>query len=110
MPRMSEDCSSAFCPQYEPLHTCLIFRHLASAFRLPTRLLFLFLLILNHSIAINASAQSAAATLVGTVTDEAGAVVPNVNIAVINIQQGFQRASKTDDEGSFVPCYPQAIT
>ena len=47
-------------------------------------------------------AQSATATLSGTVTDEAGAVIPGVNITVINIAQGFQRSAVTNGEGIFV--------
>ena len=100
MPRISEDCSSAFCPQYELLQVRSGFRQLASTFRSPACISFLFLLVLTNS--FSSRAQSASATLGGTVTDQAGAVVPNVNIAVINIEQGFQRSTKTDDEGSFV--------
>jgi len=48
------------------------------------------------------SAQSASATLSGTVMDQDGAVVPGVNIAVISIAQGFQRSTTTSDEGIFV--------
>lgn len=47
-------------------------------------------------------AQSATATLSGTVTDEAGAVVSGANIAVINIAQNFQRSTTTNSEGIFV--------
>ena len=47
-------------------------------------------------------AQSATATLSGTVTDEAGAVIPGVNITVINIAQVFQRSTITNDDGRFV--------
>jgi len=47
-------------------------------------------------------AQGATATLSGVVMDQAGAVVPGVNIAVISIAQGFQRTTTTSDEGTFV--------
>ncbi len=47
-------------------------------------------------------AQGATATLSGVVTDQTGAVVPGVNIAVISIAQGFQRTTTTNDEGIFV--------
>ena len=102
MPRMSEDCSSAFCPQYELLQIRSVFHQLASTLRSQACISFLLLLVLTNSFATSARAQSASATLGGTVTDQAGAVVPNVNVAVINIEQGFQRSTKTDDEGSFV--------
>jgi hypothetical protein len=62
----------------------------------------LLLLALNNAIALSVRAQSATATLGGTVIDQNGAVVPGVNIAVINIEQGFQRSTKTDEEGAFV--------
>lgn len=102
MPRMSEDYPSAFCPQYELFQIRSVSRQLVSTFRSPACVSFLFLLILAHAFAMNAGAQSASSTLAGTVTDQSGAVVPNVNIAVINIEQGFQRSARTDDEGSFV--------
>lgn len=47
-------------------------------------------------------AQSATAVLSGKVTDETGAVISGVNIAVINIAQNFQRSTTTNDEGIFV--------
>jgi hypothetical protein len=111
MPRMPEDCSCAFCP---PCNLTSISR---SAFRklvatpdpftfisfrfVQTLVCLLILLTLNSSLAINVRAQGTTATLVGTVIDEAGAVVPGVNIAVINIEQAVQRFAKTDDEGFF---------
>ena len=62
----------------------------------------LFVFILHISLATNAYAQSGTATLSGTVTDPAGALVPGANIAVINISQGFERSTTTSSEGSFV--------
>ena len=47
-------------------------------------------------------AQSANATLSGVVTDQNGAVIQGVNIAVISIAQGFQRTTTTNGEGIFV--------
>ncbi|HEV2836987.1 MAG TPA: carboxypeptidase regulatory-like domain-containing protein [Pyrinomonadaceae bacterium] len=61
----------------------------------------LFLLIVSADSPVT-KAQSPTATLTGTVTDPNEAVVPGVNIAVINIAQGFQRTTVTDSEGSFV--------
>src|ERR1044072_1529235 len=46
-------------------------------------------------------AQSATATLSGIVTDQAGAVVPGVNISLISIAQGFTRTAITNEEGTF---------
>jgi hypothetical protein len=63
-------------------------------------LLLLFTLV--AAIANGAYAQGATATLSGVVTDQTGAVVPAVNIAVISIAQGFQRTATTNDEGVFV--------
>jgi Carboxypeptidase regulatory-like domain/TonB-dependent Receptor Plug Domain len=51
---------------------------------------------------ISVSPQSATATLSGTVVDQNGAVVPGVNVAVINLGQGFQRSATTQSEGNFV--------
>jgi len=65
----------------------------------------LYLLLLftfSKSFIINASAQSTTATLSGIVTDQAGAVVPDVNIAVINVTQAVERATNTNSEGVFV--------
>jgi hypothetical protein len=47
-------------------------------------------------------AQTATATLGGTVLDETGAVVANVQIAVVNLGNGLQRALTSGDRGSFV--------
>jgi len=47
-------------------------------------------------------AQSASATLSGTVSDEAGAVIPSVNITVLNLSTALQRHATTDDRGSYV--------
>jgi outer membrane receptor protein involved in Fe transport len=58
--------------------------------------------VLVFSIANSVYAQGATATLSGVVTDQTGAVVPAVNIAVISIAQGFQRTTTTNDEGIFV--------
>ena len=112
MPRMPEDCSSAFCPLYSLLDSyCLLLRRLRlkaeplaliSCGSIRSVVCFLLLLTLNNSVALSVLAQSTTATLGGTVTDQNGAVVPGVSIAVINIEQGFQRSTKTDEEGTFV--------
>ncbi|MBA2732689.1 MAG: TonB-dependent receptor [Acidobacteria bacterium] len=49
-----------------------------------------------------AYAQSSTATLSGAVLDEAGAVIPAVNITLLNLSTALQRHAKTDDEGNYV--------
>jgi hypothetical protein len=49
-----------------------------------------------------ARAQSPAATLGGTVLDENGAVVPSVEITVLNLSTAVQRHAVTGGEGAFV--------
>lgn len=51
--------------------------------------------------------QSATATLRGIVVDENDAVIPAVNVAVINISRGILRRAATDQSGDFaVPLLP----
>ncbi len=92
MPSNPDVYSCAFCPVEEVSHIG------ARALRICLLLLF----ILHGPSVTNVSAQSATATLSGVVTDQAGAVIPGVNIAVISIAQGFQRSATTSDEGTFV--------
>src|SRR5215208_5679266 len=49
-----------------------------------------------------ARTQSPAATLGGTVLDENGAVVPSVEITVLNLSTAVQRHALTGGEGAFV--------
>jgi outer membrane receptor protein involved in Fe transport len=59
---------------------------------------------------LTAYAQSATATLSGTVYDENGSVIPNVNITVTNRGTSLKRKVATNDEGRFtVPQLPPAI-
>ncbi|HLL76336.1 MAG TPA: carboxypeptidase-like regulatory domain-containing protein [Pyrinomonadaceae bacterium] len=54
-----------------------------------------------------ALAQSATATLGGSLTDEAGAVVPAVQITVLNLGTALQRHAQTDASGYFtIPLLP----
>src|SRR5215203_3513234 len=54
-----------------------------------------------------ARAQTPAATLGGTVLDENGAVVPAVEITVLNLSTAVQRHAATGGEGAFlVPLLP----
>ncbi|HEY0763521.1 MAG TPA: TonB-dependent receptor [Pyrinomonadaceae bacterium] len=108
MPRIPDVCSSAFCPPdkisnakvtltLSPLLalTSSYLRCFASAASL------LLLFTVNSSLLSRVYAQSSTATLTGTVSDQAGAVVPGVKVAVINIDQGFQRSTLTNDEGIY---------
>src|SRR5260370_29696603 len=49
-----------------------------------------------------AQAQSATATLSGTVVDQNGAVVPGVTITIINASTGLQWTATTNERGDFV--------
>ena len=70
-------------------------------------LAFAMLLTLIQVMSTNVRAQSATATLSGTVIDENGALIPAVNVVVINIAQGFQRSTTTNESGIFiVPLLP----
>ena len=48
------------------------------------------------------AAQTPTATLSGTVSDEAGAVVTGARITLLNLSTALQRHASTDDEGRFV--------
>src|SRR5260370_1324908 len=66
-------------------------------------LLFAFLLFPFGFVA----AQSATATLSGTVVDQNGAVIPGANITVLNTATSGRRQTTTNDEGYFtVPLLP----
>src|SRR5712692_5085184 len=56
----------------------------------------------SHLGIFNARAQSATATLSGTVMDESGAVSPAVNITLLNLSTALQRHATTGYEGSYV--------
>ncbi len=92
MPRIPDACPSA---RY-PLNSVPLIG--ISRF-LPRLVILAFCLVIFASQVL---AQSATATLSGTVTDEAGAVISGANIAVINTAQGFQRSTTTNAEGAFV--------
>ena len=54
-----------------------------------------------------AYAQPASAALAGTVMDEAGAVIPAVNITVLNLSTALQRHATTDNRGAYlIPLLP----
>lgn len=95
MPRMPEVCSCAFCPfsDVSEVGILVLCKIVPAA---------VCLLLLSACFVTGVSAQSATATLSGTVMDQQGGVIPGVNIAVISIAQGFQRSTTTSDEGIFV--------
>src|SRR5258707_12844879 len=59
------------------------------------------LLVIHHSSLTTVFAQSATATLSGTVEDEKGAVIRDVNIAVTNKATGQKRDAVTNKDGYF---------
>src|SRR5579859_4389153 len=61
-----------------------------------------FLLLLVALIGFSAPAFAQQATIVGTVTDPSGAVVPNVNVTITNIDTGWSRVFPTNDAGQYV--------
>lgn len=88
-----------FCQLHKPSVSNLLFAA-PIFFRVAICLLVLFSF--HSSLPSRTYAQSATATLSGSVSDQDGAVIPGVNIAVISIAQGFQRSATTSDEGIFV--------
>jgi hypothetical protein len=64
------------------------------------RILFLiFALLISAEIL---QAQSATATLSGTVTDEQGAIVPNALVIISDAAKSFERTATTNGEGAFI--------
>src|SRR6266496_512784 len=59
-------------------------------------------LITHHSLRITVAAQSATATLSGTVVDQNGAAIPGVAITVLNAGTSLQREVASNDKGDFV--------
>ena len=104
MPRNPEDYPTAFCPRFHFSNTgsSLLRIGQSTSYLLRFAFCLLLLFLALHSTLISIQAQGTSATLSGTVMDQNGAVVPNVNITVINIGQGFQRTTTTSDEGTFV--------
>ncbi len=61
----------------------------------------LALLLLLSGLSLTAMAQTVTGTLSGTVTDSAGAVVPDIEVTAKNNESGFVRTTKTNGEGYF---------
>jgi outer membrane receptor for ferrienterochelin and colicin len=63
----------------------------------------LFLLVaLLFAVSVRAQTQITTGTIQGTVTDQAGSVVPEANVEVKNLETNQARALKTDEDGRFV--------
>jgi len=60
------------------------------------------LVIFTFGIITQIVAQSATATLSGTVTDESGAVVPSANVTITDNAKSFERTVITSGEGNFI--------
>jgi hypothetical protein len=67
----------------------------------PFRLRFLFVLLVAL-IGFSFSTFAQQATIVGTVTDPSGAVVPNVSVTITNTETGLSRTYPTNDAGQYV--------
>jgi hypothetical protein len=112
MPSSPEVCPDVFCPHdgssIKKHSTSFTHARLTLPERVGPnflRLLFISFLLVATSVVV--LAQSPSATLTGTVMDPNDAVVPGVNIAVINKSNAFERATVTNGEGSFiVPLLP----
>jgi Carboxypeptidase regulatory-like domain len=53
-------------------------------------------------LSLNVHAQSATATLTGTIVDDSHAVVADVEVSVVDVATGFERTTRTSDRGEFV--------
>ena len=50
---------------------------------------------------VPASAQTTTGTILGTVHDQTGAVLPGANITIRNVDTGLTRSSVTDERGAY---------
>ena len=66
-------------------------------FRLRVPMLFILWVVLLGTVAYG----QGTATIVGTVTDPTGAVVPNAKITITNLDNGFVRTSTTNAAGNY---------
>jgi Carboxypeptidase regulatory-like domain len=75
-----------------------------------------FLAVFYLSLVVSASAQSGgnSTSVVGTVVDPSGAVVPNATVEIHNVVSGFDRTTSTDSAGKFtipnIPFNPYHLT
>lgn len=96
MPRSPEGDTRVFCPQGDSSFGRSVRATSARFFK------FITVILLLCAVLMVVQAQTPTATLSGIVKDPAGAAIPNANISVISIAQGFQRSTTTNDEGTFV--------
>src|ERR1700732_4781512 len=76
------------------------FKNIVFVFK-PFRLRFLFVFLVAL-VGFPASTFAQQTTIVGTVTDPSGAVVPNVAVVITNIDTGLSRTYPTNDSGQYV--------
>ncbi len=48
-----------------------------------------------------AAAQTATGSISGVVQDESGAVIPNANVTIVNVETGISRSVTTDPSGRY---------
>ena len=107
MPRMSEVYRSVLCRRRFQIFNESIRFSLSYHLLFRKRALSIASCLFAFSLVTPLLGQTGTATLSGTVTDQNGAVVPGVNIAILNIEKGFHRATTTDKDGAFVvPALP----
>src|SRR6185295_17101510 len=96
--------STVFCPRlhFSNIGSSVLRKAQTTSCLLSFAFCLLLLLTTYHSSITTMYAQSATATMSGTVLDQNGAVLAGVNVKVINVEQGFQRTITTSDEGTFV--------
>src|SRR5262245_58332404 len=73
----------------------MLLHSLQNVFRLPVKPLILLIIV------VGAQAQTISGTLLGTVTDPTGNVIPKATVVVTHENTGDQRTSTTDAIGSF---------
>src|ERR1700684_4570270 len=81
------------------LEVCDKKNHLPQVEKLCLRFLFVLLVAL---IGFSASTLAQQATIVGTVTDPSGAVIPNVDVSITNTDTSWNRVFPTNDAGQYV--------
>ena len=101
MPRSPEVYKRVFCPQVITNRGMLRqrWKGLPTVAAFSSAVCVVVLICLSF---VGANAQSATATLSGTVKDQTGAVIPGASISVISIAQGFQRTAISGEDGAFV--------
>ncbi len=70
--------------------------------QLRSSLLLFAILSLSMMLSIVAYGQGGSATLVGTVTDQTGAAVPDAKVVITNTENGFIRNAETNSTGGFI--------